>query len=350
MDPRKLMNEINMLIESGLTLEYIVSHLKIAYGCHLIFPKHIVDDINRENAGKGNGSTKCGISPAYKDKYYREGKRMYDMFNSDKPEQYKQTCEIFKLTEEEYVIIRSLLVDDTVYINYDCLGKKILFEGAQGVFLDIDNPGYPNVSSSHVNVGGVITGTGISSMQLQHLNVIGVVKAYMSAVGNGEFLTEIKNEAELFKRDTCFKFNENKLRDVGNEYGATTKRPRRVGFLDLPMIKYACRTTGVNELCITRLDTLYEAFKEYGEFPVCINYARVSDTGITIENRISLYNLDQYKPIYKFFKLWETPSLEDPNFKEFIEYISNYLYINVKYISIGKNKQDIIINSDEALF
>jgi adenylosuccinate synthase len=350
-DPRKLMNEINMLIENGLTLQYIVNHLKVAFGCHCITPKHIQEDVNRENTGNGNGSTKCGISPAYRDKYYREGKRMYDLFKSTAEDDlFKSTCALFNLTKDEYVILRSLLIDDTVYLNYDCEYSKILFEGAQGVFLDIDNPVYPNVSSSHVNVGGVIAGSGISANKLKQLNVIGVIKAYMSSVGEGEFLTEIKDSVLLDNNGKEFKFSAETLRNAGKEFGATTGRPRRVGFLDLPMIKYACKTVGVNELCITRLDTLYEAFKDLDEFPVCIGYAKVNQYGITQTTKISMYDVNQYVPVYKFFKLWDKCTLDDPDFYQFISYITNYLNIHIKYISVGKDKDDIIVNSDKIEF
>ena len=172
----------------------------------------------------------------------------------------------------------------------------------------------------------------------------------MSSVGEGEFLTEIKDFVLLDNNGKEFKFSAETLRNAGKEFGATTGRPRRVGFLDLPMIKYACKTVGVNELCITRLDTLYEAFKDLGEFPVCIGYGKVNQYGITQTTKISMYDVNQYVPVYKFFKLWDKCTLDDPDFYQFISYITNYLNIHIKYISVGKDKDDIIVNANNVEF
>lgn len=332
-DPKKLMNEIEMLCNTfQFDLDYIKEHLKVARGCHVIFPEHIKQDTKRENAGKGNGSTKCGISPAYRDKYYREGSRMTDLFKIS-GENYKEICKTFELTEAEYYFIEQLLIDDTYYLNYECEDKNLLFEGAQGVFLDIDSPVYPNVSSSHVNVGGVIAGTGISYKRLnQNLHIVGIAKGYMSSVGVGNFLTEIKDQ-----KDAEY------LRKINNEYGATTGRPRKIGYLDLPMIKHAVDTIGVTELCLTRLDTVYDMFKLRKEFPVCVDYAKIIADEILIDDKLSWFDLDEYKPVYKKFDLWEKCSLSDKNFQKFIKYIEDYLEIPVKYISCGKEKTDLIV-------
>lgn len=320
--------------EFNLKESYIVEHLKIAKNCHLISQKHIDRDSKREDSGKGNGSTKCGISPCYSDKYLREGIRICDFLDS-------------KIVETESKIpipfIKSLLIDDTYYLNYVWKDKKVLFEGAQGVFLDIDNPVYPNVSSSHVNVGGVIAGTGISFNRMRNAHVTGIVKAYMSSVGVGKFLTEIKNTAPFCTPDKTFvEYKADELREIGGEYGATTGRPRKVGFLDLPMVKYACDTIGVNRLCLTRLDTLLQWCKPKGYIPVCIGYANGAENQMIIEDSISWYDLDFYKPVYKLFPIWNTPSINDKNFKSFIKYIENYTKVRVSLVSIGKNKEDII--------
>ena len=340
-DPCKLLDEINLITDNGITLKDILNNLKVANGCTAILPTHIKEDIQREDAGKGNGSTKCGISPTYRDKYYREGKRLYDYFSDDSL--LKSTCKLFDITTDEFSVIQQLLIDDTFYINYECKDKNILFEGAQGVFLDIDNPLYPNVSSSHVNVGGVIAGSGISYQRFANdAEIVGVVKAYMSSVGVGKFLTEINGEIEIPYKNNKFVFSDKILREAGKEYGATTGRPRKVGFLDLPMIKYACDTIGINQLCLTRIDTLYDAFKALNCFPVCIGYTLKDSNYILPETEISWYDIDKYKPVYKIFNLWEKAELHDKEFCTFINFIEDFVKVPIRYISAGPIKEDLL--------
>lgn len=338
-DPKKLINEINMLLQYDNTIN-IKEKLLIAKNCHIITDEHIKKDTKRENAGKGNGSTKCGISPCYSDKYYREGKRLTDVFFPGC--NISKVAKEFDINESAVQLIIDLLIDDTYFINYECNNKHILYEGAQGVFLDIDNPIYPNVSSSHVNLGGVIAGTGINFNKFKYdTNVVGIVKSYMSSVGVGKFLTEIKEPITLF-RD--FKFDPNILREVGQEYGATTGRPRKIGFLDLVMVKHACDITGIDELCLTRLDTLKEAIIKSGntKFPVCIGYAAGNERdGYVIESNISWYDIDKYKPVYKMFDLWENIDMYDKNFNYFIKYIENFVNVPIKYCSVGPGQTDI---------
>lgn len=358
-DPKKLINEINQLQTSNLvSIDKLKNNLKIAKNCHIITKEHIEQDTLRENTGKGNGSTKCGISPCYRDKYYRTGKRLMDIFvkptnttnefdlvkfNNIK----ENTCKEFEITKEQYDLICDLLIDDTYYLNYMCKDKSLLFEGAQGVFLDIDNLYYPNVSSSHVNVGGVIAGTGINFNTLKtNTQVVGIIKSYMSSVGVGYFITEIKDKIQL----STGIYDANILRDVGQEYGATTGRPRKVGFLDLPMIKYACDTIGVTNLCLTRLDTLYDWLVKNNQkyIPVCVDYAKVNASSIVPTEYIDWSNTSQYRPIYKMFKLWEKP--HDDNFNTFIKYIEHYTNTPITYISLGKGKNELYVNTETNYF
>ena len=341
-DPTKLIAEIKSLNSFGISKELIKKYLKIANGCHVIFPEHILQDTIKENDGKGNGSTKCGISPCYRDKYYRDGKRIIDIFNNNFDNKY---LEIFKITKEDADFISSLLIDDTFYLNYNCKDKNMLFEGAQGVFLDIDNPLYPNVSSSSVSIGGVITGTGINAYKLfKNLKTVGIVKAYMSSVGVGKFLTEIKDTVSFTYKNKTFTYSAKELREAGNEYGATTGRPRKVGFLDLPMIKYACDTVGITDLCLTRIDTLMKAWpkSKYKVFPVCLSYVKKENKNITLLNNFSWYDIDNYLPVYGFFEMWDEPNFKDKNFKKFINYIEQYINVPITYISLGKEKNEIL--------
>lgn len=288
--------------------------LKVAYGCHLIQDKHIQLDIEREETGKGNGSTRQGISPAYGDKYLRSGIRIYD-------------------SEEAKIALDGMLVDDTTYLNSIKI-KDVMFEGAQGVMLDIDSAYYPNVSSSSVGVGGVLAGTGINIEKLLNddiFEVVGIVKAYMTSVGIGYFPTEIKeNNAE---------YDLEHMRKVSKEYGATTGRPRKIGFLDLPMLQYSIHISGIQSVVLTRLDTVREMF-DGKDIPICTRYTL---NGKEVPyNKISLYDIEKYVPVYEKLPCWKSESKNDENFMNFINFINGYLFNMVTEISVGQGKNDII--------
>lgn len=310
----------------------IKSLLKISYGTHVITDEHIKQDINKEDSGKGNGSTKQGISPAYRDKYYREGKRVIDIINEN------------KLTSNEINFLKDIIIDEEKFINENN-HLNYLFEGAQGVLLDIDNPYYPNVSSSSIGVGGVISGTGISYKNLlKNFSVIGIVKSYMSSVGTGEFITELNDDNKeysyLNSGETYIKPGYY-IRKVGNEYGATTGRPRKVGWLDIPLIKYSIRTTGVDAICLTRLDTLLEFFKnKYNKIPICVAYKNKETNEII--DIADIYNLNKYEPVYELIETYNNCSINDKKFINFIKFIENKLNVPIKYVSIGQNKDNII--------
>ena len=288
--------------------------LKVAYGCHLIQDKHIQLDIEREETGKGNGSTRQGISPAYGDKYLRSGIRIYD-------------------SEEAKIALDGMLVDDTTYLNSIKI-KDVMFEGAQGVMLDIDSAYYPNVSSSSVGVGGVLAGTGINIEKLLNddiFEVVGIVKAYMTSVGIGYFPTEInENNTE---------YDLEHMRKVSKEYGATTGRPRKIGFLDLPMLQYSIHISGSQSVVLTRLDTVREMF-DGKDIPICTRYTL---NGKEVPyNKISLYDIEKYVPVYEKLPCWKSESKNDENFMNFINFINGYLFNMVTEISVGQGKNDII--------
>lgn len=357
-DVRKLIIEIGNVVSTfNTSLSNI--QLKIAKGCHVITRQHIIDDAERENSGKGNGSTKCGISPCYRDKYYREGVRLVDWWNEDNINEVKQLIlqdDNISISENDLNqiihFIEINMVDDTYELNYNWKNKTKLFEGAQGVFLDIDNPYYPNVSSSSVSVGGLMTGTGISMKNLRDLKVIGVVKSYMSSVGVGFFPTEIKDKLEWEYKGTKYSISADRIREVGQEYGATTGRPRKVGILDLPMVKHAVDTIGVDSICLTRLDTLQEIFpySEYPVFPVCTGYGiKGEDGNITnltdANNNVSWYdvlaNSDKIVPIYTLMNNWLDRSYTYGAAIDLIRFINNFVGVDIEFASTGKNKSDI---------
>lgn len=346
----KLIQEIDMLIESGYT--DVLNLLHISHCAHVITQKHIDKDVKKENSGKGNGSTKCGIGPCYSDKYAREGIRIYQFLEKHTDFSYEVaiTSQLNTLSNEQeqrynniYNNLKKCVCDTTNYLQKSIdQGKNILFEGAQGVFLSIDNFMYPNVSSSNVDIGGVISGTGVNHKQIN--NVLGIVKSYMSRVGDGPFVTQISGE------------DEKKLRDVGQEYGATTGRPRKVGWLDLPMIKYACKVVGVDQLAITRIDTLIDAFGDKETIPVCVDYSDKS--GMiwgefpTFEHQ---YLTDNVHPMYIDVPMFNYEDVEQfinndvaekaqnnsNNFTNFIHTIERYTQTPIKMISFGKNKEDV---------
>lgn len=288
--------------------------LKVAYGCHLIQDKHIQLDIEREETGKGNGSTRQGISPAYGDKYLRSGIRIYD-------------------SKEAKIALDGMLVDDTTYLNSIKI-KDVMFEGAQGVMLDIDSAYYPNVSSSSVGVGGVLAGTGINIEKLLNddiFEVVGIVKAYMTSVGIGYFPTEIKENNTEYDLEH--------MRKVSKEYGATTGRPRKIGFLDLPMLQYSIHISGIQSVVLTRLDTVREMF-DGKDIPICTRYTL---NGKEVPyNKISLYDIEKYVPVYEKLSCWKSESKNDENFMNFINFINGYLFNMVTEISVGQGKNDII--------
>lgn len=288
--------------------------LKVAYGCHLIQDKHIQLDIEREETGKGNGSTRQGISPAYGDKYLRSGIRIYD-------------------SEEAKIALDGMLVDDTTYLNSIKI-KDVMFEGAQGVMLDIDSAYYPNVSSSSVGVGGVLAGTGINIEKLLNddiFEVVGIVKAYMTSVGIGYFPTEIKENNTEYDLEH--------MRKVSKEYGATTGRPRKIGFLDLPMLQYSIHISGIQSVVLTRLDTVREMF-DGKDIPICTRYTLNGKE--VLYNKISLYDIEKYVPVYEKLPCWKSESKNDENFMNFINFINGYLFNMVTEISVGQGKNDII--------
>lgn len=332
-DLKKLYNEMQMIQKIYKEMGYdedVRKYVHLSQGAHVIFQSYIQEDIDRENSGKGNGSTKCGIAQAYRNKFDRKGFRVFDIFEKD--DLNISLEKDLNLTNDEFDYLKDIIDDDVTLLNSSYCDLNVLFEGAQGVLLDIDSPYYPNVSSSSPGIGGILTGTGINPNYLiKNFNAIGVAKCYMSSVGDGEFLTELNDE------------NAKLIRDAGNEYGATTGRPRKIGWLDLPLLSYAITISGINELCMTRLDTLAQAMKDKGYFKVCVGYK----TDRLLYYDANIWNLKECTPVYEEFPIWKEASLSDSNFRSFIEYLKNYLSkrcfnCTLKYVSIGKNKEDLI--------
>ena len=273
-DPAVLIEEMNDLDKAGY--QVTPNRLQIAANSHVIWPFHRSLDIAREAArGKNKiGTTGRGIGPTYEDKVARRGMHMVEFVDTERrhaklKSMIAEKSPIYKYVNmnapsfDEMEAWAAPLADRLAPYVCDTIGnlhtaiehdQPILFEGAQGTFLDIDHGTYPFVTSSNTVSGAACIGTGVGPTHIQH--VIGIVKAYLTRVGSGPFPTEIFGE------------DAEKLRTMGGEFGVTTGRARRCGWLDIPLLKRACMLNGVTDICLTKLDIL----SHYNEIPLCVGY------------------------------------------------------------------------------
>lgn len=352
-NPKAFLSEIKQIEDKNMRTD----HVFISRRAHVIMPYHILLDTYREEEEGGTfiGTTKKGIGPCYEDKIARVGIRMIDLLNPEVlAEKIKKNLKIKNSLFEKY-FEKPTLDFDTVYNEFLELGEKlkdrivdtelelneaihdgknILFEGAQAAMLDIDFGTYPFVTSSSPTTGGVCTGAGVPPTSLQ--NLIGVAKAYTTRVGEGPFPTELDNELG------------EKIRQIGFEFGATTGRPRRTGWLDLVSLKHACMINGINNLVITKLDVLS------GIYPLKIATKYRTEDGKIIDyftsSTTKLYN---YEPIFEELEGWDedltkvTSYDELPkNAQKYIEFIEHYLGINVYLVSVGPERNQNIIRKE----
>jgi adenylosuccinate synthase len=348
-DPVILMKEIRALEEKGIDVRH---RLLISKKAHLILPTHRWIDAASE-ASKGNlkiGSTLKGIGPSYMDKTGRNGLRMGDVLQPEFEDKYLQLREkhlhfiqqfreipAFDLEKEEVrwlTNIRDLagypLINSEYYINRALKeGKKVLAEGAQGTMLDIDHGTYPFVTSSNTITAGVCTGLGVAPSRIGE--IIGITKAYTTRVGSGPFPTELFDEYGQ------------KLRDIGHEYGATTGRPRRCGWLDLPQVKYSILINGVTQLALTKLDVL-------NEFDT-IRYAETYNYEGTETDEIP-YDL-QSCPLdinYRSMEGWQSSlagiqARRDlpGQTRDYLDMLEDQLGTPVTFISVGPERDELIV-------
>ncbi len=346
-DPITLKRECEELEEEGAN---IMEKLLISERAHLILPTHRVLDKASELAkGKDKiGSTLRGIGPAYMDKTGRNGLRVGEIKAPDFDEKYQKLRDkhIKMLVQMRYEgdinefddgfneaiqYIRKLqIINGVEWLNNQLNdGKSVLAEGAQGTMLDVDFGTYPYVTSSNTGTAGVLTGLGVSARYIR--DVIGISKVYCTRVGEGPFPTELLGEkGEL-------------LQKIGHEFGATTGRPRRCGWLDLVALKYACTINGVTQICLTKADI----FDDLDSFEVCEEYE--------INGRITKefpYNLNDasIQPIFVEKEGWSQPTkglkteVDLPlEFKEFVSYLNQHLKTKVKFISTGPGRNDIAV-------
>ena len=346
-DPKVLIEEMENLKEHG----YSADNLRISDKAHIILPYHVeMDKLLEENRGSNKiGTTARGIGPAYCDKYERCGIRAEDLI-SDRFEELltiniNNKNKIFEMYGHETVDLEKTLADykeyakilkpyitDTVTLIHNALdeGKKVICEGAQASLLDIDFGSYPFVTSSNPSIGGVCTGSGVGARDIGE--VYGVLKAYSSRVGAGPYVTEQNNEIG----DT--------IRELGHEYGTTTKRPRRCGWLDLVALKYAVRLNGITGLAVNHVDTI----GKLDNIKLCVAYNCNGKETTDFSTNVDFLN-NSYA-VYEDFDgnfgdISNCKSFEElpDNAKKYLRRIEEFTGVPVKFIGTGAGREDMIV-------
>ncbi|MDX8363246.1 adenylosuccinate synthase [Cytobacillus sp. IB215316] len=343
-DPKALVKELNYLHERGVSTD----NLRISNRAHVILPYHLkLDEVEEERKGDNKiGTTKKGIGPAYMDKAARIGIRIADLLDRDAFEEKlsKNLEDKNRLLEKMYEVDGFRLEDildeyygygqqfakyvcDTSVVLNDALdeGRRVLFEGAQGVMLDIDQGTYPFVTSSNPVAGGVTIGSGVGPTKIKH--VVGVSKAYTTRVGDGPFPTELTNEIG------------DQIREVGREYGTTTGRPRRVGWFDSVVVRHARRVSGITDLSLNSIDVLtgIETLK------ICVAYRYKGQ--LIEEFPASLKMLAECEPVFEELPGWseditgvknlgELPA----NARHYLERVSQLTGIPLSIFSVGPDR------------
>ncbi len=349
-DPKALLSEIEML--RGRKINTGPQRLKISGHAHVVMPYHRILDGLRESKRKNKiGTTGRGIGPCYADKVTRCGIRVIDLLNprilkSKLEDNLTEKNEIFKKVYgrtdfsfgdiyNEYLTygkkIRPYVCDTALFLNRAIEKKKsILFEGAQGTFLDIDFGTYPFVTSSNSIVGGVCAGSGVPPTKID--KVIAAAKAYTTRVGEGPFPTEFSQDLE------------EEIRSKGKEFGATTGRPRRCGWFDSVLVRYAVAINGVSELAIMKLDVL----DELKTIKICVAYRYKGKNYKDFPMDFEVLN--RAEPIYEEMGGWRTPTCGirsyqklPLNARRYLEKLEKLLKTRIKYISIGSKRDEIII-------
>jgi len=303
---------------------------------HIVLPHHKkMDELQEKTRKKGIGTTKRGIGPCYSQRAGRMGLRICDLNDKrieDRIDEIYPFIKDFTTRESllDYCTNRKNLVENRIVSTPNFLvenkGQDILFEGAQGTMLDVDYGTYPFTTSSNTTVGAICTGCGVPPSFIDE--VMGVAKAYTTRVGEGPLPTELKDEMG------------DRLREKGGEYGTTTGRPRRCGWLDLVVVKHSLTINGFSSLVLTKLDVL----SGLKEIKVCTGY---DCQGSEIESfPADLSLLDECKPIYERFKGWDVNLNKKlpKEARDYIDYIEGYLGVGIGMISVGRGREEIIMN------
>lgn len=340
------LDEIAVLEKKGMK----TNHVFISDRAHIIMPYHVKLDILQEESKGTNkiGTTKRGIGDCYADKYTRIGIRVGDLVDFDifkaklketlaikndqivklygeQPFDYEELVKDFESIREK---ILPRIIDSVAVVN-DALDqdKFVMFEGAQAMMLDINYGTYPYVTSSNPTSAGVCTGAGVSPKKIDR--IIGVVKAYSTRVGEGPFVTELLDETG------------DRLRDLGAEFGSTTGRPRRIGWLDLNVVRYAVMINGLTDLVITKIDIL----TGLKEIPICVGYEIDGNVVTTIP--ASLEKMKKAKPVYEYLPGWTEDISEMKNYddlpencKAYLKRIEEITNCRISMVSVGPDRRD----------
>ncbi|PKR81589.1 adenylosuccinate synthase [Brumimicrobium salinarum] len=348
-DPVIFQKEIENLAQFNLPIK---ETLLISNKAHLILPTHrLLDAASEQAKGKSKiGSTLKGIGPTYMDKTGRNGLRVGDIFTSTFKEKYNALVEKHKGMLKHYEgfsydiqelepaffegidLLKSLTtIDSEHFINQAMKeGKTILAEGAQGTLLDIDFGSYPFVTSSNTITAGTCTGLGVAPTKIG--DVVGIFKAYCTRVGSGPFPTELHDEVG------------DEIRNAGGEFGATTGRPRRCGWIDLPALKYAIMINGASELSMMKSDVL----DGFDEIKVCTHY-------IIDGKKVDYLPFDitdiEFKPVYESIKGWKTDTTQLTSFadapqelKDYVSYLEKHLEVPIETVSVGPDRSQTLKN------
>ncbi len=354
-DPAALVGELDQLARAGIEVH---GRLHLSNRAHLIFPYHRqLDKLAEAALGEAKiGTTSRGIGPAYEDKMARRGLRVCDLMEPDSfrsklarvVKEKNTLCEaafgepvqIAGLAEQYLELAERLrgFVADTSALLDGALreGKKVMFEGAQGTMLDIDHGTYPFVTSSNATVGGACTGLGVAPTRIT--GVVGVTKAYTTRVGGGPFPTEMPD------------LEARQVRDRGNEYGAVTGRPRRCGWLDLMMLRYAVMINGIDSLVVTKLDV----FDTQPEIQVCTGYTYKGTPLSEMPAEAEKY--ERVQPRYRTLKGWqaETSGIRElarlpQAARDYLRFISDELGVEIGMISTGPERDATIVTEGTRL-
>lgn len=356
-DPEYLLQEIEQLEALGISLD---GRLWVSSRAHLILPYHRAIEVASEHAlgGRKIGTTFRGIGPCYEDKAGRSGVRVCDLFH---PEELREKIfdnvktknalltalyqapaldagKIFEQTTALKESLRPYVKDTSAWLGESIAsGKRVLFEGAQATLLDVDHGTYPFVTSSSAGAGGACTGTGVPPSAIH--GVLGVAKAYSTRVGSGPFPTELKD-----KRG-------DDLRQRGNEYGASTGRPRRCGWFDVPAARYARRINGLDGLAITKIDVL----DVLQDIPVCTAYRYKNS--LLHEIPCESYVLEKVDPVYEVMPGWQTPTAGITTFgslparaQTYLRRLEELTETEIAMVSTGPERNQTILVGEAKIF
>jgi adenylosuccinate synthase len=349
LSPEQLIKEVDQLEARGVSIR---SRLMVSPACPVIMPYHIALDMAREKARgkKAIGTTGRGIGPAYEDKVSRRGIRVQDLYQDDFAEKLKIVMdyhnfvlvnlfaaeavdfdETLTTVTEQAAIIKGMLGDVAGRLtDLRAAGKSVMFEGAQGMLLDIDHGTYPYVTSSNTTAAAAASGTGIGPMHIDA--VLGIVKAYTTRVGAGPFPTELFDDVGAY------------LGEKGHEFGATTGRPRRCGWLDAVALKRSCDVNSITSLCVTKLDVLdgLETLK------ICTQYKL--DGELTDRPPYGADEFERCEPVYETLPGWtdSTAGVRESaqlpvNAEAYLDRMQELLGVGIDIVSTGAERDDTIV-------